>query len=213
MLAYQGCKAYNVIVGLKLKLEKEIIMTTGTKIVVGVLASVLMLAITIGGIAFSAYSSYHDLGNRTESLIQAEYQRSQNVMSQTATTVMDVAKIADNYAEQVHELVEATMQGRYGEDGSEAVVQWIQEQNVTVDSEMYRDISRVVQSGRQDFANAQNRVIDVKRSYQTNLGGLWSGFWLNVAGYPKINLDDYNIILDATTTEKFETGVDSGFIQ
>jgi len=127
--------------------------------------------------------------------------------------VMDVAKIADNYAEQVHELVEATMQGRYGEDGSEAVVQWIQEQNVTVDSEMYRDISRVVQSGRQDFANAQNRVIDVKRSYQTNLGGLWSGFWLNVAGYPKINLDDYNIILDATTTEKFETGVDSGFIQ
>ena len=105
------------------------------------------------------------------------------------------------------------MQGRYGQNGSEAVVQWIQEQNVTVDSEMYRDISRVVQSGRQDFANAQNRVIDVKRSYQTNLGGLWSGFWLNVAGYPKIDLDDYNIILDASTTERFESGVDSGFIQ
>lgn len=188
-------------------------MTTVTKVLVGVLASVLMLAISMGGIAFSAYSSHHDLGNRTESLIQAEHQRSQNVMSQTATTVIDVAKIADNYADQVHELVEATMQGRYGEDGSEAVVQWIQEQNVTVDSEMYRDISRVVQSGRQDFANAQNRVIDVKRSYQTNLGGLWSGFWLNVAGYPKINLQDYDIILDATTTEKFETGVDSGFIQ
>lgn len=188
-------------------------MNTATKIGLGVLASVLMLAITIGGVAFSAYTTHHDLGNRAESLIQAEYQRSQNVMSQTATTVMDVAKIADNYAEQVHELVEATMQGRYGEDGSEAVVQWIQEQNVTVDSEMYRDISRVVQSGRQDFANAQNRVIDVKRSYQTNLGGLWSGFWLNVAGYPKIDLDDYNIILDASTTERFESGVDSGFIQ
>lgn len=161
----------------------------------------------------TAYSNHYNLGNRSEQTIQAEYERSQNVMSRTATTVMDVAKIADNYSEQVHSLVNETMQGRYGEDGSEAVVQWIQEQNIEIDSEMYRDISRVVQSGRQDFANAQDRVIDVKRSYETNLGGLWSGFWLNLAGYPKINLDNYNIILDASTTERFATGTDSSFIQ
>lgn len=186
-------------------------MTT-TKIVIAIMASILVLVLSVGGIAFSSYASHHDLGNRSEQLIVAEYERSQNIMSRTATTVMDVAKIADTYAEQVQSLVRETMTGRYGDDGSEAVVQWIQEQNIEIDSEMYRDISRVVQSGRQDFSNAQDRVIDVKRSYETNLGGLWSGFWLSVAGYPKINLNDYNIILDESTRERFESGTDRSFL-
>lgn len=187
-------------------------MTKGIKLLVGILIGFFALIALVVGIGFTSYVTYYNQGNAIEKQLVAEYERAQNTMSATATTVMDVSKISERYSDDVMTLVRETMTGRYGDDGSDAVMQWIQEQNIELDSSMYRDITQVIRSGRQDFRNAQDRVIDVKRSYEKNLGNLWSGFWLKIAGYPKIDLDNYNIILDGSTTEKFETGVDAGFL-
>ena len=187
-------------------------MSTSVKVVIAVMASIVTAILVSLLVAGSAYMKYHDVGNTVENRLIAEHQRAQNTMSATATTVMDIANISERYADDVSELVRDTMQGQYGEDGSEAVVQWIQEQNVQLDSSLYRDISLAVRSGRQDFRMAQDRVIDIKRSYEQQLGALWSGFWLTLTGYPKIDLDDYDILLDQTTIDRYETGVDKSFL-
>lgn len=187
-------------------------MNNTIKVLLLMIGSIVIIGILSVGIAASSYFKYHDVGVRTEQQLKAEYERAQNTMSATATTVMDVSKISERYADDVRSLVRETMSGRYGDDGSDAVMQWIQEQNIELDSTMYRDITQVIRSGRQDFRNAQDRVIDIKRSYERNIDALWSGFWLKLAGFPKIDLDDYNILLDQSTIDRYESGVDSSFL-
>lgn len=187
-------------------------MKTSTKVLIGGIVGTVSLVVISAGIAVSSYISAYNYGNRAESQIVAEYERAQNVLSRTATTVMDISKVNERYTDDLKDVIQLTMSGRYGDDGSQATMQWLQEQNVQLDSDMYQEINRVIRSGREDFQNAQNRVIDVRRSYMTNLGSFWNGFWMQTAGYPKINLEDYNIILDQTTIDRFDTGIDSGFL-
>lgn len=186
-------------------------MNTSTKVILSVLASFVILGVGVAGVLFSAYTSNHDYGNRAESQIVAEYQRAQNVLSNASTTVMDVASVSERYADDIKEVVQMSMTGR-SEYGENATVAFLQEQNINIDSSMYEQINLAIMSGREDFQNAQNRVIDVRRSYKTKLGSLWDGFWLKTAGYPKIDLEDYEIIVDQSTIDKFESGVDSGFL-
>jgi hypothetical protein len=102
------------------------------------------------------------------------------------------------------------MEGRYGENGSQAVFQWIQEQNPQLNNEIYTRLQVSMESGRKDFEVAQTTLIDQKRSYETELGFVWRGFWLRLAGYPKIDLDKYNAITNNYATEAFDTGVENG---
>lgn len=169
----------------------------------------ILLVIAVG---VSSYISNYNYGNRAEQTIKAEYESAKNTLSSTATTVVDLTKVSERYAGDVRKMVEATMSGRYGEDGSQAMMQWIQEQNIPLDASVYKDISQAIRAGRSDFKASQNRVIDTKRSYETKLGNFWSGLWLGIAGYPKIDLADYKIILDQSTQDKYETGTDSGFM-
>lgn len=175
---------------------------------IGVLfAGALALAAILG----VSYVKYHNLGNSTEQVIKAQYKEAQNTLSSTSTTVSDMVKVKGQYAEDLKMIVKETMAGRYGND-SEPVMKWIQEQNLQLDSKIYSDINVAIQSGRTDFKNAQSILIDKKRSYETLLGNFWSGLWLNINGYPKINLADYQIIIDQGTQERYDNGEDKGFL-
>lgn len=82
------------------------------------------------------------------------------------------------------------------------------EAGVQYDATMDREISQVVRAGRTEFQNRQTMFLDKKRAYETALGSPWTGFWLGVAGYPKINLDDYDVVTSAHSDESFRTGQD-----
>ena len=71
-------------------------------------------------------------------------------------------------------------------------------------------VQRMIEAGRNKFENAQTKFIDTKRVYQTKIDQLWSGLWLRVTGFPKINLDDYKIISSTHAKKAFETGIDDG---
>jgi hypothetical protein len=105
-------------------------------------------------------------------------------------------------------VVTAALEGRYGEDGSRAVFQFIQEQNPQIDSTVYVQLQRIIESGRTEFAAAQTRLVDQRRVYETALGSFWQGTWMSVAGYPRINLEDYAIVSTARADEAFRTGVE-----
>ncbi|MGI0075786.1 MAG: hypothetical protein ACREAU_00075 [Nitrosopumilaceae archaeon] len=48
--------------------------------------------------------------------------------------------------------------------------------------------------------------IEDKRTYKTQLDSFWRGFWLARAGYPKIDLEKFQIISTDTVRHDFETG-------
>lgn len=165
----------------------------------------LFLALVLSVVGM--YVSNANYANTMENRIVAQYDVNLNVLSNYTTRIMEMAQIPAMARDDLLEVVSATFEGRYGADGSQAVFQFIQEQNMSIDSRLYERIQTSMEAGRNEFQTSQNRLIDLKRQYETSMGFVVKGFFIQLAGYPKIDLDRYNIIVEGTTQERFDTGV------
>lgn len=161
-------------------------------------------------INIGSYISWKDYGNGAEKEIIAAYTNNQNVLSQYSNKISEMAQIPGMYKNDLSDLYKDAMGGRYGADGSKAMFQFIKEVNPSIDASMYTSIQQAMRAGRTKFENAQKILIEKKRIYDTNLGNTWSGYWLAMAQYPKINLDDYKIIMSTYANKAFEEGVEDG---
>jgi hypothetical protein len=167
----------------------------GLVAVLGVVGLVVVLVI-------SAYNT----ANRLETGIKAAWTDNQNVLAQYSNRVAEAAQIPEMQKEDLKEVVTAALDARYGEDGSRALFQMIQEQNPTIDSTVYVQLQRIIESGRTDFQVAQTKLIDQKRVYETALGSFPRGFIMKMVGFPRVPLDTYNIVINDRTEDAFKTG-------
>jgi hypothetical protein len=169
----------------------------------------LVIGLIVVGLVGSFISTYN-YGVRAEQGIKSAWENNENILGQYSLKVKETAKVSDKYSGAISQYVRDTMTGRYGESGSQAQMQWIQENIPDFDASMYKQIQQIIEAGRTKFENAQTELVDRKRAYEIELNSLWSGAMLGLAGYPKINLDDYKIITSEHAKETFESGVDKG---
>ena len=170
----------------------------------------IALVVLLGGVALVSYISYGNYGARTENALQTKLDDNRQMLGKHSTQIGEMAQVNDMYKDDLKEVYTAAVEGRYGENGSGAVMQWIQEQNPNMDSTLYVRLSQKIEANRDEFANAQRALLDQKRAYQNALDVFWSGLWLKLAGYPKINLDDIKVVNSTHSNKAFETGVDDG---
>ena len=176
-------------------------MKTGL-LIAGVIAGAVV------GTGVVSYISAYNTGNRLERAIVATDENNRNILAQYGNRIAEAAQVPAMQRDDLTAVVTAALEGRYGEDGSRAVFQFIQEQNPQIDSTVYVQLQRMIEAGRIEFAAAQTKLVDQKRIYETALGSFWQGTWMSVAGYPKIDLDEYQIVSTARADEAFETGVE-----
>lgn len=175
-----------------------------TWVVIGILLSIVV-------VAAGSYISNYNYGNRAEKNISAQYTDMENVLAQGSLKVKEVAQVPGMMADDLARVSREAISGRYGAEGSKAVVQWIRENYPgKIDPSLYTNVQRVIESFRDKFENSQRTFIDAKRSYETNLGYFWKGFWLWLAGYPKLDLNSLKIISSEHAQDAFRTGVDTG---
>lgn len=170
-------------------------------IALGAVVLVIILAVTAIGI----YASYANLGNRSEQNLIAARDNAKNILAQYGQKVLESVQVADMYSEKLKEIVVGAIEGRYGEGGSAAVTQVLTEANINLDPAQFIQVQRLIEAGRNDFQAAQERQIDIRRQYQTDLGTFFGGFVLGVAGYPKIKLSDFDIVSTARTDQAYKT--------
>lgn len=167
--------------------------------------------VVLGGIIAGSYISAANYGVEAEAGIKAKYADNENVYAQGTQKVMEIAQVPAMYADDLTKIVKAAIQGRYGENGSQATFQWLKEQNPSLDASMYKKIQQVIESFRDEFKNAQTSLLDRCRTYENQRGYVWSGFWLRIAGYPKLNIENMCTIVSTDKAAKtFETKRDSG---
>jgi hypothetical protein len=183
------------------------------KTLLALLGVVGVLALVVG----SSYISAYNYGNRAEQGVVAAWENNENILSQYGQKLQEAASVTTILKQDVQDILSGAIEARYGANGSQATMQWIQEQNPTVTPEVYVKVQQIAEAGRNEFQNAQTRLIDAKRGYRTELGNFWSGLWLRVAGYPKINIgfpigaqDDYEAITTTRASNAFETGREEG---
>ena len=169
-------------------------------------------AVAVIGIGLiGSYISYANYGNRTEVAIKAKYADNENVYANGTQKVMEIAQVPTMMKDDLKEVFTAAIQGRYGENGSQATFQWLQEQNPQLDPGIYRQLQQVMESFRNEFKNAQTALLDQCRSYETARGNVWSGLWLRITGYPKMDIEKMcTIVTTDKARQTFETKRDTG---
>ena len=169
---------------------------------IGFFSIILVFALAF----FGMYVSASNTGNALEQQLKAELQNNKNILAQGQQKVLEVAQVPEMYRDDLMKVASAAIQGRYGEGGSKAMMQWLQEQNPNVDSKIYLKVQQVVESYRDEFKNGQTKMIDVKRVYETQLGTFWTGMFMRFAGYPKVDLNEFKPI----TTDRVEVTFKNG---
>jgi hypothetical protein len=178
-------------------------------LLIGIGSAVLFIGIVIAVIVSSYWSAYN-YGNRMDNQLIAIQDNNKNIYAQGTQRVMEIVQVPKMYADDLGQLIEKDIQGRYGKNGSQAMMQWITERQLTVDPSLYAKVQQTVEQFRLDFQNNQTRLIDVKRSYMTAQGSLWQGLWLRIAGFPKVNMADFSAITTDQTEAVFEAGKETG---
>lgn len=171
------------------------------------------LLISIGGFLFYSYVSAHNSAVRMEKSIEAAWENNENILAQYGQKIAEAAQIPSMQKEDLTALFTGSIEARYGEGGSKAAFQWLQEQNPNLDQSTYKKIQTMIEAGRNKFENAQTALIDRKREYSTALGLFWKGLWMRIAGFPKIDLADYEAITTTRASDTFESGVESSPLQ
>jgi hypothetical protein len=185
--------------------------------------SALLVLVAFFGIitvfAFSAifYAiSIRDNFVKVENSIPAIYEDSKNVHSNYVLKIKEMAQVPKMATEQLSRIVKDAIQGRYGDDGSKAVFQFIKEQNPTIDPTLYTNIQKEIAGGRTDFENKIRMVIDKKRVATDMLDQTVGGTFLKFMGMPRKSFgyngdkDDYPVIMSEQSAETFKTGIDKG---
>lgn len=181
-------------------------------VLVILLGLVAAIVIVLGALAVSYISAYNT-GNRLETTIKATYANNQNILAQYSQKVMEAAQVPSMMRDDITKVAKAAIEGRYGEGGSKAVLQAITESNPQIDSAVYRQLQQIIEGGRTEFQTSQTRLIDQKRVYEEALGSFWTGMWMRIAGYPKINLADYKVITTDRTENTFKAGKEEAPLQ
>lgn len=172
---------------------------------------VLGILVTVGLAIWGKYTGSYDVGVQYEESIKAAWENNENILAAHKKKLYQALSTSKLNANQVEGIITKALEARYGEGGSQASWQWIQENHPQLDQSINKQLMQIMEAGENEFKTAQTRMVDTKRGYETALGKkyfLGEGWWLEFAGFPKINLNDYEIISTSSARKAFETGLD-----
>ena len=181
-------------------------MTTKTIVVLAVVGFVVMMGFGYG----CACLNYRQDCVRAEAGIKAQYDQNRNNYDNMWKKFKEVAGVPDRYVAAMKDIWENTMKARYGADGNKALFSFIGEQNPNLSPEMYTQLQRTIEAGRNRFEADQQQLLDKKRQYEVLLNGTSSLFCNVWYGFPRVDLRRYDIVTSDKTEEVFESKRDNG---
>jgi len=177
------------------------------KVLIGV-SSVVAVVAAIGLALFGMYVSLHDTAVTAENNLVKYNQDRENVLSSVTLTIQQTAGVSAKYSKDLKELVKATFEGRYGDNGSQATMQFMQERNINFDTKLALKTADVIEGGNKEFQIYQSRFLEVCESYKNMLDSYVRGGFLKRMDFPRINMAETCIVVsDKDTKDTMKTGV------
>jgi len=176
-------------------------MSNTVKILLGLAGLGTIFAI---GMVFTVIGINNDLVAQ-EAGIKAQYKQNQNNHAQMFNKFKEVAAVPAMYTDDLKSVYEGAISKRYGDDGSKAMFQFIKEHNPNFDASLYKNLQQVIEAGRNSFEANQKMLLDKKQIYETQIGSFPTNMIATALGFPKINLDKMDIVINAETEQAFES--------
>lgn len=185
--------------------DKETVETKPTSsnkaIITLIIAGVVV--VSAGIYAASVRNNFVNLEER----LDAKNEDTKNVYASISNSLKTQGLAVEKYNDTVIKAIEAAISGRYGKDGSQAAMQWIQENNPTIDPAITQKLMAVIEANYQKFETAQTEKLDIVREYKTQLRVFPNNIIAGIFDYPTKDLKEIGkVITNAATTKAFETG-------
>lgn len=161
----------------------------------------------IMSLTFLTYMSSNNTAVSYETEIEAIHTNMSNIYGSYEKTLFEAVQVNNMAKDHVKEVLQAAIQGRYGSDGAKQLFLSIQESNPNVDPSLYQTLQNIIRAGNKDFSNEQTRMIDAIKEYKKSLKKVPFGWFMQIAGFPSIDFDDYKVVTTQATTESLETGI------
>jgi hypothetical protein len=170
------------------------------------LLAVLGVLLVVGGSLVLGYIDFGSEANRFENSIKAAWTNNQNVYDNGWKAIMEKAQVPKEYISQVKNAYTAVMTGRYGANGSQALLQLIKEDNPKLDPSVYIQVQQSVEIFHNQFAQAQTELVSRKQEYINLYTGTRHGRFYNLfAHYPHIDMSKFDIVTSEKTQQDFDT--------
>ena len=176
-------------------------------IILVALGAVLLL----GGLTCSSYIGFRQTCVTFENNIGAQDREMKNVDTEITNSLITQGLSAQEYSKVVIGAIQAANTGRYGADGSKAMMQWIKESNPQIDASIFKKIMIAAEAGYSKFSAAQRRKIDIAREYRNLvetkqqvplIGSIWT------SGFPRKPWGELErVIVSEDTAKTFDTGI------
>lgn len=161
----------------------------------------LVTLLFVGLISVFMYVSYSNKEIRLSSLVSAQVDTRDANYDKAWKVIQQQAQLTDRYANDFKEVYKSMLEGRYGENGSQAMFQWLQEQNPQLDASMYQTVQVTIEAQREEFFNEQKKLISYNREHVV-LRKEFPGS-LFIGNRPDV---EFNIITSTRTQEAAASG-------
>lgn len=168
----------------------------------------IVVAALFAVIFFATALGYRSDCVRLEAAIKAQHETNKSNYDAMWKRFREMAQVTSMQTDDLERLYKGALTARYGEEGSRSAFQWIREHNPNLDSSVYVQLQRAIESGRTSFAADQQQLIDKKREYEVVLKSNRAVFVGWMFGFPTINLDQYGIVTSERTDGAFRRGSD-----
>lgn len=176
----------------------------------GIAALIILGIIALAGIWFAmTYMSYNDRGNQFENTVGTKYRAAQTVFSKYTLKMQDSIGLLKFDRNSLKDVMKTAITAQFGDEGSKAMMQWFQGQNIPINNDLVNKIQVIIDGGRDEYALVQKELNFACQAYKLELGMTWEGWWYKFVGRPSksddFNLEMCNLVLDADTNEAYET--------
>jgi hypothetical protein len=117
----------------------------------GLLAMIILMV-------FIMNISYQNSYERIDEDILAHYKKIESSYEKQSRIILQQAGILNKYSTDFKDIYKGMMQGRYGKDGSKAMMQWIKEQNPSIDASVYKKLMTTVEAQKTTFDRLQAQL-------------------------------------------------------
>jgi len=188
-------------------------------IVVGVSLVVLIVVVGMG------VMGWYNTGVSLQETTLAQARDNMNRYDAMWKKIVETAQVPDKYKEDFQGLLQTETSAKFGKTGSKALMQWFQERDLRPPAEIYVQVQRVIESGRNDFKNGQQLLLDKQKKVREHRKGVWGMFCLMFTDYleviegdlappkdtdgdGKFTVLDFDIMTSKKTKKAFEEGED-----